>query len=420
MAPVLDGLQLWAGAALVGPVSCTCELPCIREASWERSIEAPAACSWVDEGPAAGTAEEEGGRGKERSLGAVTVSCQGRELCSPSLLVNLWHATQLNAFCAAAALAAARRAGTARNRSSAGAAPWPQCAPGPEAGGDGREGEKEAGTPPPPPKSAALPRPRSPRAAAPSCSTSPEACPGAPGLPQGPWCGRHAGPGACVGLPERGRRCLFVCGRGRAEDAFVRSCPGDAVGSARSRLVWAACAGPRCAGGVGAKRERRGAEWLRTGGGAAEAGESREGLRRRRNGRPPGWQLPGAAGEEGSLLVARSRPGRQRAPQGLYVSPAAAWWGTAKRLELRKRNGGEQDREASEAAESPGSAESESCGGGQPSDRSYGRGMEESRTEKRLKRQSLPGARRARAAVEESQTIGVAEEEGKREGERNI
>ncbi|XP_075268273.1 uncharacterized protein LOC142359734, partial [Opisthocomus hoazin] len=71
---------------------------------------------------------------------------------------------------------------------------------------------------------------------------------------------------------------------------------------------------------------------------------------RRRNGRPPGWQLPGAAGEEGSVLVARSRPGRQRAPQGLYVSPAAAWWGTAKRPELRKRNGGEQDREASEAA----------------------------------------------------------------------
>ncbi|XP_075283290.1 uncharacterized protein LOC142362052 [Opisthocomus hoazin] len=78
---------------------------------------------------------------------------------------------------------------------------------------------------------------------------------------------------------------------------------------------------------------------------------------------------------------------------------AATRWGTAKRPELRKRSGGEQEREASEAAESPGSAESESCGGGQPRDRSYGRGVEESRREKRLKRQSLPAAPRARAAV---------------------
>ncbi|XP_075268162.1 uncharacterized protein LOC142359438 isoform X3 [Opisthocomus hoazin] len=72
---------------------------------------------------------------------------------------------------------------------------------------------------------------------------------------------------------------------------------------------------------------------------------------------------------------------------------------TAKRPELRKRKGGEQGREASEAAESPGSAESESCGGGQPSDRRYGRGVQESRREKRLKRQSLPAAPRARAAL---------------------
>ena len=38
-------------------------------------------------------------------------------------------------------------------------------------------------------------------------------------------------------------------------------------------------------------------------------------------------------------------------------------------------------------------------GGGQPSDQSYGRGVEESRREKRLKQQSLPAALRARAAV---------------------
>ena len=43
-----------------------------------------------------------------------------------------------------------------------------RAAPGPEAGGDGREGGKEAGIPP---KPAALHRPLSPRAAGPSCST---------------------------------------------------------------------------------------------------------------------------------------------------------------------------------------------------------------------------------------------------------
>jgi len=63
---------------LPASVGCMCELPCIQEASWERSIEAPTTCSWVGEGWAAGTAEEEGGR--ERSLGAVKVSCQCQEL----------------------------------------------------------------------------------------------------------------------------------------------------------------------------------------------------------------------------------------------------------------------------------------------------------------------------------------------------
>ncbi|XP_075268080.1 uncharacterized protein LOC142359261 isoform X2 [Opisthocomus hoazin] len=124
--------------------------------------------------------------------------------------------------------------------------------------------------------------------------------------------------------------------------------------------------------------------------------------------------------QEGVPRCRRGRGSVGGPDPGAERLPGLAGWGTAKRPELRKRNGGEQDGEASEAAESPGSAESESCGGGQPSDRSYGRGMEESRTEKRLKRQSLPGAQRARAAVQESQTIGVAEEEGKREGERNI
>jgi len=65
---------------LCSSISSTCEPLCIQEALWERSVEAPAACSWVGEGQAAGTAEEEGGRDRERSLGSVKVSCQCQEL----------------------------------------------------------------------------------------------------------------------------------------------------------------------------------------------------------------------------------------------------------------------------------------------------------------------------------------------------
>jgi len=61
-------------------MGCVCELLCVWEALWERSVEAPAACSWVGGRQAAGTADEEGGRGRERSLGAVKVSCQCQEL----------------------------------------------------------------------------------------------------------------------------------------------------------------------------------------------------------------------------------------------------------------------------------------------------------------------------------------------------
>ncbi|XP_075268078.1 uncharacterized protein LOC142360193 [Opisthocomus hoazin] len=224
--------------------------------------------------------------------------------------------------------------------------------------------------------------------------------------------------------------------------------------------------------------------------------------------------------QEGVPRCRRGRGSVGGPDPGAERLPGLAGWGTAKRPELRKRNGGEQDGEASEAAESPGSAESESCGagepndwscgrrgeerrgekhlkcqslpaaprvraawpapcssflaasaeqrvspggdgrtvrrwingrscrkecrgvggaegasgaptpeqsgsrdwlgGGQPSDRSYGRGMEESRTEKRLKRQSLPGARRARAAVGDSQATGVTEEEWRRAGRRSV
>ncbi|XP_075268297.1 uncharacterized protein LOC142359798 isoform X2 [Opisthocomus hoazin] len=79
--------------------------------------------------------------------------------------------------------------------------------------------------------------------------------------------------------------------------------------------------------------------------------------------------MRGAAEQHGGTLVAGA--GEQRGQR----------WRTAKRPELRKRKGGEQEREASEAVESSGSAVSESSGGGQPSDQSYGRGREESRRE---------------------------------------
>ncbi|XP_054663372.1 ohanin-like [Grus americana] len=47
------------------------------EAWWERSVEAPATCSWVGEGRAAGTVEEQGAEA-ERGLGVLKVSrgCQ--------------------------------------------------------------------------------------------------------------------------------------------------------------------------------------------------------------------------------------------------------------------------------------------------------------------------------------------------------
>ncbi|XP_075268099.1 uncharacterized protein LOC142359281 [Opisthocomus hoazin] len=99
--------------------------------------------------------------------------------------------------------------------------------------------------------------------------------------------------------------------------------------------------------------------------------------------------MRGAAEQHGGGLVSGAgAAGEQRGQR----------WGTAKRPELRKRNGGEQDREASEAAESPGSAESESCGGGEPNDWSCGRRREERRGEKHLKCPSLLAAPRVRAA----------------------
>ncbi|XP_076196931.1 uncharacterized protein LOC143161704 isoform X3 [Aptenodytes patagonicus] len=62
-----------------------------------------------------------------------------------------------------------------------------------------------------------------------------------------------------------------------------------------------------------------------------------------------------------------------------------------------RRKGGEKEKETSELANSPSSAES--CGGGQPSDRSYRRGRDESRRKKHLNWQILLAAPRVRAAA---------------------
>ncbi|KAM6236823.1 uncharacterized protein M6G45_013510 isoform 1-T1 [Spheniscus humboldti] len=110
----------------------------------------------------------------------------------------------------------------------------------------------------------------------------------------------------CGRLPVRWRRA-----GGCAEDVAGCSSAGDAVDCTRLRLAWFVSARPRSPCGIGVKRDRRSAYWLWTG--VAEAGEARE------------------------------------------------RWRTAKRLELQKRKGGEQEKETSELANSPSSAESESC-----------------------------------------------------------
>ncbi|XP_075267998.1 uncharacterized protein LOC142359018 isoform X2 [Opisthocomus hoazin] len=143
----------------------------------------------------------------------------------------------------------------------------------------------------------------------------------------------------------------------------------------RVRAAWPA----PCSSFLAASAEQR----------VAPGGDGRT-VRRWINGRSCGKECRGVGGAEGASGA--PSPGAERLP-GL------AGWGTAKRPELRKRNGGEQDGEASEAAESPGSAESESCGAGEPNDWSCGRRREERRGEKHLKCQSLPAAPRVRAAV---------------------
>ncbi|KAM9605985.1 uncharacterized protein ACIBXB_001957 [Morphnus guianensis] len=127
--------------------------------------------------------------------------------------------------------------------------------------------------------------------------------------------GAGAVPGSSVGA--RRARVSAAAGErqdrgGHAEDAVVRSSPGDAIDCDGLRLAWAVSAWPPSPHSVGAKRDRRSAYLLWTG--AAEAGEARE------------------------------------------------RWRTAKQLELQKRKGEEKEKEVSELAKSPGSAKTESCG----------------------------------------------------------
>ncbi|XP_075030185.1 uncharacterized protein LOC142093165 [Calonectris borealis] len=151
-------------------------------------------------------------------------------------------------------------------------------------------------------------------------------------------------------LSETAARDLRHLHLGCTEDVVVCSCLGDAVDGTRLRLAWVVSARPCFPRSVGAKRDRRSTYWLWTGAAVAEAGEARE------------------------------------------------RWKTAKRPELQKRKGEEKEKEASELSNSPSSAESESCGGGQPSNRTYRKGGEERRRKKRLNCQILPAAPRASAA----------------------
>ncbi|XP_075294912.1 uncharacterized protein LOC142363556 isoform X3 [Opisthocomus hoazin] len=180
-------------------------------------------------------------------------------------------------------------------------------------------------------------------------------------------CKNHPVPGA--GEPND-----WSCGRRGEERRGEKHLKCQSLPAApRVRAAWPA----PCSSFLAASAEQR----------VAPGGDGRT-VRRWINGRSCGKECRGVGGAEGASGA--PSPGAERLP-GL------AGWGTAKRPELRKRNGAEQDREASEAAESPGSAESESCGAGEPNDWSCGRRGEERRGEKHLKCQSLPAAPRVRA-----------------------
>ncbi|XP_074910978.1 uncharacterized protein LOC142043564 [Buteo buteo] len=144
--------------------------------------------------------------------------------------------------------------------------------------------------------------------------------------------------------------------RGCAEGMVVRSSPGDVTDCTCLRLVCAVSAWSASPHGMGAKRDRQSTCRPRTGAAAAEAGEARESSRRR-NGSPPASSCLPLQARESQPLWCTSKQGYVSRKLHLVRAvghPHILRWRTAKQPEL-------QQKEVSELAKSPDSAESKSC-----------------------------------------------------------
>lgn len=143
-------------------------------------------------------------------------------------------------------------------------------------------------------------------------------------------------PGASCG--NNGHRFSFLSPGGRAEDMVVRSSPGGATDCTRLSLVWVVSARPRSPRSMGAERDSRSASWLWTGAKAGEAGlkgkKKKKKPKASRQLRPSAHKSePASLRGEGTLFVVRSRSELQRAPRGLYASPAVRYGRAATCLE---------------------------------------------------------------------------------------
>ncbi|XP_040975348.1 translation initiation factor IF-2-like [Aquila chrysaetos chrysaetos] len=169
---------------------------------------------------------------------------------------------------------------------------------------------------------------------------APETRPAAPGSPQAlvttvaSWPSTHLQkalwkerlrPGASCG--NNGHRFSFPSpGGGRAEDVVVRSSPGDATDSTRLGLAGVVSARPRSPRDTGAKRD---SSRLRAGAAAAEAGEPRLKVKKKKpkagRQRPPSARErePAPPREEGALFAVRSRSDHQRAAGSARVTGGA-------------------------------------------------------------------------------------------------
>ncbi|XP_072731875.1 uncharacterized protein [Ciconia boyciana] len=127
------------------------------------------------------------------------------------------------------------------------------------------------------------------------------------------------------------------------------------------------------------------AAWGREGTGGALAGCGQE-LPRLKLERPEKGKEEDVEGQPaGSCLPLQARESLPLRVKDSQVTGVTEWEGR-------------KEKEVSELANSPSSAKSKSCGGGQPSDRSYRIGREERRRKKCLNWQILLAAPRARAA----------------------